>query len=286
MTNKLLFIGAIIAFLLSLTAFVVDERQQAMVLKFGKPQKVIQDTGLHFKLPWENVKLFDSRLLVSDSAPNEVITKDKKSIIVDNYTRWRILDPLLVYQNARDEDGIAMRMEDVVRGKVRELLGQHTLAEIVSGGEQENLRVKLMQSIQKRANEAVKEFGIEVVDVRIKRAELPQENSEAVFQRMKAERQRKAKEYRSEGEEVAREIRAEADKERKTLVAEADKKAEIIHGSADAEAIKIYLSAHTQDPEFYAFMRSLEAYRNSVGENTRIILSPDSEFFSFFNQSK
>lgn len=209
MAGILLVVAAIVA---SMCGFVVDQREQALVLQFGNPKNVVTKAGLHFKLPWQSIETFDRRLLESDALPNEVITKDKKSILVDNYTRWRIVDPLKVYQVARTQTGVASRMQDVVRGKVREVLGQHTLHEIVSGGDKANLRVELMRTIQLRAHEGVKDYGIEVVDVRIKRADLPQENSEAVFQRMKAERNRIAKEYRSEGEEAAREIRAKAEK--------------------------------------------------------------------------
>ena len=278
-----LLIGASI--LASMCAFVVDQRDQALVLQFGNPVKVVTNAGLHFKLPWQSVETFDRRLLESDALPNEVITKDKKSILVDNYTRWRITDPLQVYQVARTQTGVASRMQDVVRGKVRELLGQHTLHEIVSGGKKATLRIELMQAIQRRANADVQDLGIEVVDVRIKRADLPQENSEAVFQRMKAERNRIAKEYRSEGEEAAKEIRATAEKEVKFLLADAYKEAQIIRGHADAKATKIYASAHQKDPNFYAFVRSLEAYKQSIKEGTRLVISPDSEFFRYYGKS-
>lgn len=289
MTNRLGFAGVLLitaAVVASMCAFVVDQREQALVLQFGNPKDVVTEAGLHFKLPWQSVENFDRRLLESDASPNEVITKDKKSILVDNYTRWRITDPLMVYQVARTQTGVASRMQDVVRGKVRELLGQHTLHEIVSGGDQENLRTELMQSIRERADADVRELGIEITDVRIKRADLPSENSEAVFQRMKAERNRIAKEYRSEGEEAAREIRAKAEKDVKFVVADAYKNAQIIRGRADAAATKIYASAHQKDPNFYAFVRSLDAYKNSIGEGTRLVISPDSEFFHFFGQSK
>jgi len=277
---------AAIVVVLGMSTFIVDERSQALVLQFGNPKAVKQDAGLHFKLPWQTVEYFDSRLLVSDALPNEVITKDKKTINVDNYTRWKIVDPLLVFQVARTQSGVAARMEDVVRGKVREVLGQHTLSEIVSGGEKENLRRELMVSIRDNADKDVKSLGIQVVDVRIKRADLPPENSEKVFDRMKAERQRIAKEYRSEGEEAAKEIRAQAEKERKVLLAEAYKNSQIIRGHADAESTKIYAKAHQRDPKFYAFTRSLEAYKNSIGEGTRLVISPNSEFFRFFEKTR
>ncbi len=270
---------------LNMSAFIVDQREMALVLQFGKPQRVIKDAGLHFKLPWQNVTYFDRRLLVQDAPPNEVITKDKKTILVDAYTRWRIVDPLKVYQVARTENGVAARMEDVIRSKIRDVLGRHTLMEIVSGGEDATLRAKLMHDITRMADANVKNLGINVVDVRIKRADLPPENSDAVFERMKAERQRIAKQYRSEGEEAAREIRAQADKERKILVADAYKQSEIIRGKADAKAALIYARAYGQDPSFYAFTRSLQAYRDSVRDGDRLVITPDSEFFRFFEHA-
>jgi len=283
--SLLLIVVAAAAVALNMSVFVVDQREMALVLQFGKPKRVIRDPGLHFKLPWQSVTHFDRRLLVQDAPPNEVITKDKKTILVDAYTRWRIVDPLRVYQVARTENGVAARMEDVIRSKIRDVLGRHTLLEIVSGGGDPTLRTKLMHDITRMADAHVKELGIKVVDVRIKRADLPQENSDAVFERMKAERQRIAKQYRSEGEEAAREIRAQADKERKILVADAYKQSEIIRGKADAEAALIYARAYRQDPEFYAFVRSLEAYRAAVGRGTRLVISPDSEFFRFFEKA-
>ena len=271
--------------LLNMSAFVVDQREMALVLQFGKPQRVIQQAGLHFKLPWQSVTHFDRRLLVQDAPPNEVITKDKKTILVDAYTRWRIVDPLKVYQVARTENGVAARMEDVIRSKIRDVLGRHTLMEIVSGGGDATLRAKLMHDITRMADANVRNLGIDVVDVRIKRADLPPENSDAVFERMKAERQRIAKQYRSEGEEAAREIRAQADKERKILVADAYKQSEIIRGKADAKAALIYARAYGKDPKFYAFTRSLQAYRDSVRPGDRLVITPDSEFFRFFEHA-
>ncbi|MDQ6955386.1 MAG: protease modulator HflC [Mariprofundaceae bacterium] len=277
-------LGAVVI-LIGMCTFIVDERKLALVLQFGQTKGVQSDAGLHFKLPWQTVEFFDKRLLVSDALPNEVITKDKKTIDVDNYTRWKIVNPLLVFQVARTQAGVAARMQDVVRGKVREVLGQHTLHEIVSGGIDENLRRDLMKSIRDRADKDVQSLGIKIVDVRIKRADLPASNSEKVFDRMKAERQRIAKEYRSEGEEAAKEIRAQAEKERKVLLADAYKNAQIIRGHADADATKIYAEAYERDPKFYAFSRSLESYRKSIGEGSRLVISPNSEFFEFFEKS-
>ncbi|MDQ6951854.1 MAG: protease modulator HflC [Mariprofundales bacterium] len=283
--TSLIILLALIATVINMSAFVVDQRQQALVLQFGNPKQVVTEAGLHWKWPWRSVKHFDRRLLEADAQPNEVITKDKKSILVDNYTRWRITDPLKVYQVARNQAGVAARMEDVVRGKVREVLGRHTLHEIVSGGKS-NLRQRLMQTIRDRSDAGVRSMGISIIDVRIKRADLPAQNSDAVFKRMKAERQRIAKEYRSEGEEAAREIRAQASKDRKIILADAYKKSEILRGKADAKVTAIYATAYKKDPEFYAFSRSLEAYSASIGAGTRLVISPKSEFFHFFNQSQ
>jgi len=288
MSPKQTFFGVIlvaVVVLLGMSAFVVDERKQALVLQFGQAKVMQRDAGLHFKLPWQTVEYFDKRLLVSDALPNEVITKDKKTIDVDNYTRWEIIDPLRVFQVARTQSGVAARMQDVVRGKVREVLGQHTLHEIVSGGKDENLRRELMIAIRDSADKGVRNLGIKVVDVRIKRADLPSVNSQKVFDRMKAERQRIAKEYRSEGEEAAKEIRAQAEKERKVLLAEAYKASQVIRGHADASASKVYAEAYQRDPQFYAFSRSLESYQKSIGEGSRLVISPNSEFFKFFEHS-
>ena len=264
----------------------VDQRQQALVLQFGKPVGVVKDAGLKFKWPWQNVADFDRRLLISDSVPNEMITLDQKPILVDNYTRWRIINPLRVYQVAGTQSGVEARMQDVVRGKVREVLGQNDLGQVVTGGGSEQLRSALMREITEKANAGVKDLGIEVVDVRIKRVDLPKENSDAVFKRMQAERQRIAMQYRSEGEETAKEIRAEADKQRKVILADAYEKAQTIRGKADAQATLIYAKANKQDPKFYAFMRSLQAYRDSIGPGTRLVITPDSEFFRFFEDSR
>jgi len=270
---------------IGMCAFTVDQRQQALVLQFGNPKRVVPVPGLHFKLPWESVRRFDRRLLVQDAPPNEIITKDKKTILVDAYSRWRIVDPLKVYQVARTENGVAARMEDVIRSKIRNVLGRHTLIEIVSGGEHATLRTELMRDITRQADDNVRSMGIRIADVRIKRADLPQENSDAVFERMKAERQRIAKQYRSQGEEAAKEIRAQADKERKILLADAYKQSQIIRGKADAKIARIYAKAYGEDPKFYAFLRSLEAYRKAITEGTKLVITPNTEFFRFFQQA-
>ena len=278
---------AVVFIVVSRSAFIVDQRDQVLVMQFGNITGApITDPGLKWKLPWQNVVVFDKRLLASDDLPNEVITKDKKKILVDSFTRWKIIDPLKVYQVAKTRDRVESRMQDVVGAKVREVLGKHTLHEIVTGGEDGDMRSSLMLSIRDLADKEVANLGVKVVDVRIKRADLPAENSDSVFRRMKAERQRIAKQYRSEGEEAAKEIRATADKQSKFLLADAYKQSEIIKGNADAKATKIYALSYEKDPKFYAFTRSLEAYKKSMATQSRIVLSPSSEFFRFFEKSK
>ena len=290
MSPKQMIAGLVFAALfivVSRSAFVVDQRDQVLVMQFGDIiGPPIVEPGLKWKLPWQNIVVFDKRLLASDDLPNEVITKDKKKILVDSFTRWKIIDPLKVYQVAKTRERVESRMQDVVGAKVREVLGKHTLHEIVTGGEGGDKRIALMHAIRDLADAEVTSLGVKVVDVRIKRADLPEDNSDSVFRRMKAERQRIAKQYRSEGEEAAKEIRATADKERKFLLADAYKQAEIIKGNADAKATRIYAQSYQKDPEFYAFTRSLEAYKTSLMKQSRIILSPDSEFFQFFEASK
>ncbi|MDQ6989505.1 MAG: protease modulator HflC [Mariprofundaceae bacterium] len=291
MTTKQLIISFVLAgvlFFASLCAFIVDQRDQVLVMQFGNitGNGAITEAGLHWKFPWQNTVVFDKRLLASDEQPTEVITKDKKKIIVDSFTRWKIADPLKVFQVARTREVVESRMRVIIGAKVREVLGQHTLHEIISGGEGGDKRTILMANIQQLAYEEALSLGVEVIDVRIKRAELPKENSESVYSRMKAERQRIAKQYRSEGEEAAKEIRASADKESKFILADAYKNSEILRGDADAKATKIYAKSHGQDKKFYAFVRSLEAYKRSMATQTRVVLSPSSEFFRYFERSR
>jgi modulator of FtsH protease HflC len=280
-----LIILAVAALIASMSAYVVDQRQQALVLQFQEPIGVVREAGLHFKWPWQSVVDFDRRLLISDTVPNEMITLDQKPILVDSYTRWRIIDPLRVYQVANSQSGVEARMADVVSAKVREVLGQTNLTQIVTGDGSTLGRSALMQAITNQANHDVRDLGIQVVDVRIKRVDLPQENLEAVFKRMQAERQRIAMQYRSEGEETSKEIRATADKQRKVILADAYEQAQILRGKADAQTTRIYAKAYKLDPQFYAFMRSLQAYRDSIGAGTRLVITPDSEFFQFFEHS-
>ena len=203
---------------------------------------------------------------------------DKKHLVIDNYARWKIIDPLKLYQRVRDEAGAQERLDDIVFSELREEVARHTLTEIVSINRQ-----KIMEKVHKQCDNKAREYGIEVLDVRIKRADLPAEVAHSVYARMKAERQRIAKKYRSEGEEEAVKIRATTDKEKTILLAESYRQAEKLKGEGDAEAIKIYAEAFEKDPEFYSFVRTLEAYEESLGRDTTVILSSDSEFFRYLS---
>jgi membrane protease subunit HflC len=270
------------AVLIGFSVFTVSERQQAVVTQLGKPVRVVKDPGLHFKIPFlQQVTYFDDRLLDYDSAPTEVVTKDKKTLVVDNYSRWRIVDPLRFLQTVRDENGAQARLDDIIYSELRLELGLHTLNEIVA-----QKRREIFRKVTGRSNKKAKEYGIEVLDVRVKRADLPAENEKAVYDRMRAERQRIARQYRSEGKEQALRIRAETDKLRTIMLADAYEQEQRLRGEGDAEAIRIYAEAFQSDPEFYAFLRTLEAYRKSLKENTTVILPPDTQFLRFLKGSR
>ncbi|MBU1247298.1 MAG: protease modulator HflC [Proteobacteria bacterium] len=259
-------------------AFTVDQTEKALVLQFGKPISADLEPGLHFKVPFiQDVIHLDARLLDYDAKPEEILTKDKKNMVVDSYAKWRITDTLQFYKNFKTIRGAMARLDDIIRGGLREVMGRYQLHEVVS-----DTRQQLMDEVTLKAREAMTEFGIEVMDVRIKRTDLPEANERAVFERMRAERVRKAKQYRAEGQEESAKIRAEAERKRTIIIAEAQKKAEILRGEGDAEATGIYAKAYTESPEFYAFKRSLEAYEKSLKDNTSIIMTPESPFLKHF----
>ncbi len=265
----------------NLATFRVSEWQQALVIRLGKPlEPMATEPGLKFRVPFiDNVVYFDKRLLDYDAPPREVLTVDKQQIVVDNYSRWRIVDPLRFYQTVRNEIGAQSRLDDILYSNLRENLGRHTLREIVS-----DKRSELMVQVAERSDAKMRDFGIAVADVRIKRVDLPEKNQENVFNRMKTERERQAKKFRAEGEEEAHKIRSEADKEVEIIMAEARRDAEILEGEGDATAVKIFADAYSRDPEFYRFVRTLEAYRRSLGDETTIVLSPDSDFFRMLKE--
>ena len=283
--NKTVLIFFIVAlsFLGLNSLFTMDERQQGLVLQFGEPKRVIQKSGLHFKLPLiQNVVRYDVRILEYDLPIEEVIAVDKKRMLIDSFTRFKITDPLEFYKTVGTESSVRNRLNSNVISSLRRVVGRVTLEELLS-----EERSNIMENIKVEVNNEASRFGIEVVDVRIRRADLPEANSQAIYERMISERVREAKEFRAKGSEIAQKIRAEADKERTVILAEATKKSEILRGQGESESVNIYANAFQQDPEFYSFYRSMQAYGNVLGEDgTTMILSPDSEFLEFFNNSK
>ena len=271
--------AAVILLGMKMALFTVDETEQVIVTQLGKYVKSVKEPGLYFKLPLvQVVHRFEKRVLEYDASAAKIITKDKKHLMLDNYARWRIIDPLKVYETVRNEFGAQQRLDDIVFSEIREELARHTLTEIVS-----IRREEIMDKVGKECDEKAREYGIQVIDVRIKRADLPDEVTHSVYARMKAERERIAKKYRSEGEEAAVKIRAMTDKDRTILLADSYKEAEKLRGGGDAEAIKIYAQAFKKDPEFYSFLRTLEAYKKSLTEDATVVLSGDSEFFQYLN---
>jgi len=260
--------------------FIVDVTQNAIVVQLGKPVRNLTDPGLYTKIPFfEEVTYFDKRLLDYDSEPQDVITQDKKTLLLDNFAKWRIVDPLKVYQNFQSQRGALQRLHDIIYSELRVELGRHDLLEIVSTG-----RAELMKIVTQRSNEKASAYGIEIQDVRIKRADLPEQNEKAVFARMQAERERQAKQYRAEGAEEAQKIRSEAEKDKEILLAEAYKESEELRGGGDAKAFRIYADAYRQDPRFSEFTRSMEAYKKTFKDKSTLVMSPDSEFFRYLKQ--
>jgi len=259
--------------------FTVHQTKQALVLQFGKPKRVIQDAGINFKIPFvQNVVFLDKRILDLDSPAQEVIASDRKRLVVDAFSRFRITDPLKFFQSVSNERRANSRLSTILNSSVRRVLGAATFTELVKDD-----RPKLMAQIQSQVNEEAAKFGIEIVDVRIKRADLPTANSEAIYKRMQTERQREASEFRAEGQEQSQRIRSTADKEVTVLKAEATRDAEKLRGQGDAQRNKIFAEAFGQDPEFFAFYRSMQAYEKSLsGSDTSLVLSPDSNFFKYF----
>jgi membrane protease subunit HflC len=261
--------------------FVVDVTQNAIVVQLGKPVRNITEAGLYLKVPFvQEVTYFDKRLLDYDSNAQDIITQDKKTLLLDNFAKWRILDPLKVYQNFQSQRGALQRLNDIIYSELRVELGRHELLEIVS-----STRAEIMRVVTERANEKASSYGIEIQDVRIKRADLPEQNEKAVFARMQAERERQAKQYRAEGAEEAQKIRSEAEKDREIILAQAYKESEELRGSGDAKAFRIYADAYRQDQKFFEFTRSMEAYKATFKNNkTTLVMSPDSEFFRYLKQ--
>jgi membrane protease subunit HflC len=272
----------LLAILSSSVFFIVDEREQVVVTQLGDPKRTIKSPGLYVKIPFvQQLHVFDDRLLASDAEPAPIYTQDKKNLSVDNYARWKIVDPLQFLKSVQNVYRAQSRLDDIIYAAVREELGRRTLSEIVSVDREE-----IMKRVTDRSREDASELGIEVVDVRMKRADLPEENKRFVFDRMRAERTRQAKEYRAEGEEAAVKIRAQTDLEVTRITSDAFQKAQLTRGQGDAEALRIYADAFQRDPKFYEFQRTLEAYEKTLGSNTTLVLPMTTDFFKYMAGKK
>ena len=271
---------AILAILAASSLFTVHQAEQALVLQFGEPRRVIQKPGLNVKIPFvQDVRYLDYRLLEFDAPAEEMILSDQKRLVVDAFALYRIADPLLFYQSVGTEAVARTRLGSIVNAATRRTLGSVPLSTVVS-----KERASIMSEIRDTVNTEAKPLGINVVDVRMKRADLPDENSQAIFRRMQTEREREAKEFRAQGAEVGQRIRSRADKEKTILLAEAKKNAQILRGQGDGEAVRIFAEAFGQDVDFFSFYRSMQAYREALSsDDTTMVLSPDSDFFKFFD---
>ena len=263
--------------------FIVKEINQAIVLQFGDPKKIILKPGLNFKIPFiQNVVFLDKRILNLDAPPEEVIASDQKRLIVDAFARFQIVDPLKFYISVGNERVARSRLSTIINSRIRSVLGTQRLQTLLSAD-----RTNQMALIQDGVNNEAEKFGIKIVDVRIKRADLPPANSEAIYRRMQTEREREAKEFRAKGAEMAITITSTADKEVTVILADAEKQSQIMKGQGDGQRNKIFADAFGQDPEFFAFYRAMQAYEKAlIGGETSLILSPDSEFFKFFGNIK
>lgn len=273
--------AAVVILLLSAT-YIVYQSEQAIVLQFGEPIRVVREPGLKFKIPFvQNVVFYDARLLNLDPPAQEVVLNDKKRLDVDSFTRYKIIDPLKFYQTVRTENQARSKLAEIVNSSLRKVLGRITLTELLS-----EKRTQIMSDISKTVKKDAEAIGVSVADVRIRRADLPREVMQAINDRMKTERQRDAKEFRAKGQQAAQNIRAKADKEATIIIAEAEKNAQITRGEGDKEAVKLWNKTVGQDVEFYDFYRSLDAYRKSLSnKDTSLVLSPDSDFFKYFNNN-
>jgi len=263
--------------------FIVDETQQVVLLQLGKPVRTITEPGFNAKLPFpfQEKIVFDDRLLEYDSPPEAILSKDKKSLIVDNYVRWKIVDPLQFLKTVQAIPTAKSRMDDIVYSELRRELGTHDMVEIIT----EN-REEIMDVVTKASNEATLSYGISVIDVRIRRVDLPSENEESIYARMEAERKRQANKFRSEGSEEAQKIRAATDRDKTIILADAYREAEKIRGEGDAKAVQVYAKSYSADPKFYEFVRTLDAYKKVVDDKTTLVLPSDSKLFKLLIEGK
>ena len=270
-------LGLVLVFVAAQAAFTIGEWEQGMVVQFGNPKRIIQEPGLYFKLPVaQNLVRFEKRVLTTDARESEYITLDKKRVLVDHVSRWRIEDPLQFYRSVRDRIRAMARLDDIISARLRQEIATHNFLDLIR-----EKREDIMAIVTKDTRETAKTFGIEVTDVRIKRLDLPEEVQASVFARMRAERERIAKRYRAEGEEQAQQLRAAADREREIILATAYESSEKLKGEGDAEATSIYANAFGKDAEFYAFTRRLQAYEKILTNDTTLILNPDSELLNY-----
>jgi membrane protease subunit HflC len=259
------------------SVFVIDETEQAIVTQFGQYRWSAVEPGLHFKTPFvQDVHRMERRVIGRDTTPGDYLTLDKKKLVADPVARWRIVDPLIFFKTVQDEVRAARRLDDIVKSEMRSEISSHEFGDIIGNG-----RAPLMLAVTTRVREKARDYGIHVVDVRIKRADLPRDVQESVFQRMRAERDREAKRYRSEGAEEAAKIRAKTDKDVTILLAKAYQEAEKLKGEGDGESTRIYAEAFGKDAEFYTLVRTLEAYEKSITPETEIVMSTDSELFRY-----
>lgn len=272
MMNKPMIVAAVLIlgiFLVSQSVFTVHQSEQALVLQLGEPLPEVYGPGLHFKLPFiQKVILFDARVLDYTASSREAYTVDKKTIVLDNFARWRISDPLQFYRSMRSIQGAQARLDDVVYSQLRALVGVYTLTQVVSSD-----RATIMEKVTDKVSDIMRPYGVEVLDVRIKRADLPEANQRAIFDRMRAERERQAKQYRSEGDEEATRIRSDADRQKALILAEAARDAQIVRGEGDARAAAVFAEAYGKSPEFYSYQRWLETLRKGLEKNSSLILS-------------
>jgi modulator of FtsH protease HflC len=276
---KIIVAVIILVFLLLQSAFVIGEWEQGIVLQFGKPVRTIREPGLYFKYPFmQDLIAFDKRILAAEARPAEYITLDKKRLTVDTVSRWKIEDPLVFYQTVRNQIGAIARLNNIIMTRLRQGVANHDFKTFIR-----EERERIMDQVTKGTAEEAQRFGIRVLDVRIKRVDLPEEVQASVFSRMKAERERIAKRYRAEGEEQAREIRANANKDKEIILAEAYRQSETLRGGGDAEATSIYAEAYGKDPDFYSFVRHLEVYQKAFGADTTMLLRPDSSLLRYLD---
>ena len=263
-----------------ISAYTIDETEQGIILEFGRPVcSSITQPGLHFKFPWRQLVKLEKRILEYDVEAREILSLDKRRIVVDNYARWKISDPLQFYKSVRTINGGLNRIDPIIYSELRVELGKHNLTEIV-----DNRREAIMEIVTNEARKKLNEYGIDLVDVRIKRADLSIENEKAVYDRMIAERERQAKQFRSEGEEEALKIRAETDKDKAIILANAFKISQEISGEGDAKALEIYASGYKSDPEFYNFTRTLDSYKKIIDNESKLILTTDSDFLKLLKE--